>query len=49
MIILKFDIVKSMKDCDILMEDNMEWSSGTWNTFTLNLDDDIEFDSKKIK
>ena len=45
----KLEIVKSMKDYDILIEGNMEWSSGTWNTFTLNLDDGNEFDPKKIK
>ena len=45
----KLDIVKDMKDCDILIEGDMEWSGGTWNTFTLLLDDNNEFDDKKIK
>lgn len=45
----KLDIVKSMKDYDILIEGNMEWSGGTWNTFTMLLDDDKEFDATKIK
>ena len=45
----KLDIVKSMKDYDILIEGDMEWSEGTWNTFTMLLDDDEEFDAKKIK
>jgi len=43
------DLVKSMKDYDILIEGHMEWTGGTWNTFSMLLDDDDEFDPKKIK
>lgn len=45
----KLDIVKSMKDYEILIEGDMDWTGGTWNTFTIILDDDNDFDAKKIK
>ena len=45
----ELDLVKRMKDFDILIRGVMEWSGGTWNTFTIELDDDEDFDAKKIK
>ena len=45
----ELDLVKSMKDSEILIRAEMEWSEGTWNTFTIELDDDEKFDAKKIK
>ena len=45
----ELDLVKSMNDYDILMEGHMEWTGGTWNTFSILLEDDEEFDPKKIK
>jgi len=45
----ELDLVKSMKDFEILIRGVMEWSGGTWNTFTIELDDDEDFDAKKIK
>jgi len=43
------DLVKNMNDYDILMECHMEWTGGTWNTFSIKLEDDEEFNPKKIK
>jgi hypothetical protein len=45
----ELELVKKMQDLDILIKGELEWTGGTWNTFSIELDDSEEFDLKKIK
>ena len=41
--------LKKLKDGEILIKAEMEWTGGNWNSFSIELDESEKFEPKKIK